>query len=116
MTLKQYTYPCYLWRDLVKEVEKKAGKSIRDWDGKWLAGLSDKKKYKSKKYLDFWHFALTNYFGDISNGSIHYFCPSNFIQNKFYKKDLWVKEILEYFIKVFEENNLPKEIEVRIDW
>jgi len=74
------------------------------------------------KYIDFWHFIADTY--EIHNGSYIYFNPyelkeelSNYsyIENHEEEKE-YLEEILNYFIRVFEINNMENEIEVYISW
>jgi len=172
--IEKQTEEFYYWRDLVDAVEEKAGKSIRDWSGKFHNTPSKLEDYPVSKwaikhgydykvlddpvdedslklrikindeyksapdgrcmeekevpYLDFWHYVLDHIFYEVHNGVIKTFCPSddlNYVaENKYSEdddddeqKDLsWVKEILQLFIEVLKENNLPEEIRVKIDW
>ncbi len=163
MAIKKHTEEFYYWRDLVNAVEKKSGKSIRDWAGKfrrksskledypvsrWAikhgydykvlhdpvdeAGLKLRikinEKYKTAKdgacleeeipYQDFWHYAL-DHMWEINNGVIRHFCPIETLE--YLKEDddknlYWVQEILQLFVDVLKENNLPEEIPVKFEW
>jgi len=70
-------------------------------------------------YQDFWHYAIDNIFYDVTNGSVHYFNPSEHLAEiigKDLDEDNFVKEILSHFIEVFRENSLPDEVMVMISW
>lgn len=158
----------YDWDDLVKAVEKKSGKDIRDWAGrnknaptaddyktgnfpcaKWAveqgydwtvlndpvdpeemklrikintewreSGLDEREKIP---HQDFWHYAESNIFYDVGNGSLHYFNPGEALNDvddfdDHDESQEWVREILHKFIEVMQINKMKDEVEVWISW
>ncbi len=95
----------YDWHEIVNEIERKHKVDLRDY-GKG-----------SGVYLDFWHYAIDHIFYDITNGCDRYFDPW---ESRAYALEEdgkeWVVEILDMFIKLFEENGIESGIEVRIAW
>jgi len=109
--IKLKTIKYYDYHELVKAVETKSGRKVRDWSGR-QGGLVRGRQ-------DFWLYILDNLFIDVYNGSIKEFSPKEELANeklKGIKENLWVQEILEYFIQVFEENNLPDSVKIMIKW
>lgn len=70
-----------------------------------------------KPYLNFRHWAIDNIFYEFNNGYSYYtFSPKQLLLQIKNEDEEWIKEILNYFIEVFKENNIPDEIEVETDW
>lgn len=64
---------------------------------------------KEIPYMDFWHFMLDNYFGDISNGCIR---TVNWKDVRDCVKEDWQGEIVDCFVKEFGD----KDYKVIIQW
>ena len=69
----------------------------------------------------FWSYALEHIFYDVNNGCERYFDPweakENVEVDNFLIDDKgWVLEVLDLFIKLFEENDIDEGIEVYISW
>jgi hypothetical protein len=64
-------------------------------------------------YQDFWHYAISDIFYDVSNGCVRYFNPWD-AKNE--ASEEWQKEILQMFITLLEENDIDEAIEVYIGW
>ena len=174
--IKPTTKVVYDYHELVKLVEAKSGRDVRDWADRWknqpthedyATGNFPQAKWAAKHgyvcnenvwcaskptpeelalrikinteyrdapdgecledkipYQDFWHYAIDDIFYDIDNGCIRTFSPSISLEEakagkksgQLDKEDWFVIEVLEYFVQVFEENDLPEEIEVEISW
>ncbi len=115
--LKSYTF--YEWQELRELVEAESGRSLIDWGGKIK---KSKKDYRSGNYpQDFCNYLFEEVFCELNNGCIFTFDPKEILSDL--KKEerrtgveRFEKEVLEYFIKVMENNNLPDEINVHYYW
>jgi len=110
----------YDWFDLERMVSEMSGNDLRDWPIK-----VDNKKNKDEDdedwYVggDFWIYAIENIFYGIENGCRREFCPSDAldeIKDKDLGEDNYVKEVLPFFIRLFEEQGFGKSIFVEIGW
>ena len=110
----------YNWFDLEKMVSEMSGNDLRNWPIKF----DDNKKNEDDDedwYVsgDFWIYAIDNIFYGIENGCRRYFCPSDAldeIKDKDLGEDNYVKEVLPFFIRIFEEQGFEKSIFVEIGW
>ncbi len=113
----------YDWFDLEKMVSEMSGNDLRNWpikvDGnkKNEDGEDDDEGWYVRG--DFWIYAIDNIFYGIENGCRRHFCPSdalNEIKDKDLGEDNYVKEVLPFFIRIFEEQGFEKSIFVEIGW
>ena len=104
----------YDWRVLNDPVDEEGKKLRCEINAKWTQ-TEEFKELDSIPYHDFWHWEIDNLFYGVHNGSYYRFSPKEALA-EYQNEEPWIREILEYFIQVFEKNNMPDEVEVHIWW
>lgn len=86
----------YDWNDIVDYIQKKYGKDIRDWAGKY-SNKSKHKKSEEIEYQDFWLFMCD--VCEIHNGSVVWLFPGDWAEDETCPP--WRKEICKILVKEF---------------
>jgi hypothetical protein len=84
----------YDFHDLTKEVERRAGKSVRDWAGRWDKKYGTK-AFEATPYQDFWHFICDNF--EIHNGATEWMDFDELLKDC---DEDWQKEVCQLYIDV----------------
>lgn len=93
----------YDWHDIDDFIQKKYGKDVRDWAGKY----SKKNKVQEVEYQDFWHHLCDRH--EIHNGVTITIWPEDALDDK--ELPAWQREIYEILLKEF-----GSEIEALCAW
>lgn len=81
------------WSDIVEYIQKKYGKDVRDWAGRY----SKKKRNESAEYQDFWHFICDKC--EVHNGATIWLFPYDWMEEEGCED--WKKEICQILVDEF---------------
>jgi hypothetical protein len=109
----------YDWFDLEGMVSEMSGYDLRCWPTVHTDSDDNNDDDDDNYHGDFWIYAIDHIFYGIDNGCRREFCPTdalNEIKDKDLGKNNFVKEILQFFVRLFEEQGLGESIFVEISW
>lgn len=97
---KRYKIEYYFWYEIRDYIEKKYGKNIRDWAGRW-----NPKHNPDAPYQDFWHTIINKFAIVNGNNETHYVRWDDYQMD--YDIDPWEQEIITILVKEgFDEVNI----------